>query len=359
VSAGGVESGAVSPSRRTVLTALGLGTLGALVACRPERQSQGNGSVQVTGEFGVSPRVEFDAPLRVEEPYTEEIITGEGTELVEGAAVMLSFVAYDAVTGEEVTDNFRSPPEILLLDEDTGVLYEDLPGHTEGSRLLRVELGTRERPNPTVLVYDIRHTQAWGEPAELSDDAPEHIPQIETDDDGAPRVLVPDEDPPADLQVVPVLRGDGAQVRPGQAVTVRYSTISWDSGEVLDTLWGEGMLPTTIPFTGLIPAWQDGLVDEQVGSRVMLITPPELAFGTDPLVFVIDVLAVSALEEEADGGEGNGGEGDGGDGGEDTPPEQGDDGGDGPDEGENAPPEQEDDSDGGEGQGPANEEESG
>lgn len=294
----------MSASRRTVLGALGLGALGALVACRPQQQDEGDGAVRVTGEFGTRPTVDFDTPLQIEEPYTEEIITGEGIELVEGAAVMLSFVAHDAITGEELTDNFRSPPEILVLNEEIGVLYEDLLGRTEGSRLLRVELGTPERPNPAVLVYDVLRTQAWGTPAELSEDAPEHIPQIEAGDDGAPQVQVPNEDPPADLQVVPVLRGDGAQVRPGQAVTVRYSTISWDSGEVLDTLWGEGMLPTTIPFTGLIPAWQDGLVDEQVGSRVMLIAPPEAAFGTDALVFVIDVLAVSALKDGPEDPEG-------------------------------------------------------
>lgn len=262
--------------------------------------------MEVEGEFGTTPQVTFDAPLEISAPYTEEIISGDGVELRDDAALMLSYLAIDAVTGETIRENYQAPPEIMLLGEDTGVLHEELLGRQEGSRLLRVELGIRDRPNPAVLVYDIRHTQAWGDPVDPPDDAPEETPQISVDDDGVPVIEVPDGDPPADLQVVPVLRGDGPQVRAGQSVTVRYSTVSWSTGEVTDTLWGEGMLPTTIPFTGLIPAWQNGLVDEQVGSRVMLITPPELAYGTDTLVFVIDVLAVSTQEDNGvddDGGQ--------------------------------------------------------
>ncbi|MGC0274720.1 FKBP-type peptidyl-prolyl cis-trans isomerase [Pseudactinotalea sp. Z1739] len=306
------------PSRRTVLSALSLATLGAAVACRQEPDPESDGEVWVSGVFGMMPRVDFETPLSISAPYTEEIITGEGTELRDAAAVMLSYLAIDAVTGETIRENYQESPEIMVLGEDAGVLHAELLGRTEGSRLLRVELGTRERPNPTVLVYDIRHTTAWGEPvpAPKNDD---QTPQVGTDDDGIPVVQVPDADPPADLQVVPVLRGDGPQVRDGQAVTVRYSTYSWSTGEITDTLWGEGMLPTTIPFTGLIPAWQNGLVDEQVGSRLILVTPPELAFGTEALVFLIDVLAVSAMEENGEDAEDseNGGE-DGGNEEEDT-----------------------------------------
>ena len=284
-----------------MLSAIGLSALAVLSACRPQQEHNAEATVQVTGDFGSMPGVDFPTPLPVSQPYTEEVISGSGVELIDGAAVMLAYLAYDAVTGERLVENFTSPPEIRLLGEDTGVLHEELLGRNEGTRLLQVELGTPDRPNPSVLVYDILHTQAWGEPVELPDDAPEEIPALSAGEDGAPQVQVPDADPPADLQVIPVLRGDGAQVRPGQAVTVRYATVSWSTGEVTDTLWGEGMMPTTIPFTGLIPAWQNGLVDEQVGSRVMLLTPPELAFGTDPLVFVIDVLAVSTLDDDVNG----------------------------------------------------------
>src|SRR5690625_6638643 len=80
------------------------------------------------------------------------------------------------------------------------------------------------------------------------------------------------------------------------AVTVRYLAVSWSDGEVVDSTWSAGHGPTTIAFTGLIEGWQNGLVDARVGSQVMLVVPPDQAFGEDTLVYVIDVLAVSAMD---------------------------------------------------------------
>ncbi len=246
------------------------------------------------------PNISFEPPLEITEEASTTLIEGQGVELAQGSALMLSYVAVDSVTGEVIEENFGEAPEIALVDEEsTGVLYDSLVGATEGTRLLRLEHGTDDRPNPTIFVYDIRHTQAWGEELPLADDAP----QIEVSETGEPLVIIPDATPPAELQVIGVLRGDGPQVRSGQSVTVRYTTVSWTTGEVADTLWGEGLVPTTIPFRGLIPAWQDGLVDQRVGSRVMILTPPGQAFGTDNLVFIIDVLALSQAEDEPEDGE--------------------------------------------------------
>src|SRR5690625_6870989 len=60
-----------------------------------------------------------------------------------------------------------------VTQEDAGPLYESLLEATEGSRLLRVELGTAERPDPVVIVYDVMHTRAWGQPVDPPADAPE------------------------------------------------------------------------------------------------------------------------------------------------------------------------------------------
>ncbi|TDE90370.1 hypothetical protein EXU48_18090 [Occultella glacieicola] len=275
--------------------------LTGLVACTPdEPEPSGIDLVAVGGNMGAHPQVTFDAPLAVTETETEELITGEGTVLVDGAAVMVSYLAIDAVTGETIEDTFSSQPEVLLLTEaEAGPLYDELLGRTEGSRLLRVEVGTATKPNPLVLVYDILHTRAWGE--EVPPAA--GMPVVSRSETGEPTVTIPDTAPPADLSVVQLIRGDGAQVRSGLAVTVRYTTIAWSTGEVVESTWGEGQAPTTVAFTGLIQGWQEGLVDETVGSQVMLIVPPEQAFGDDTLVYVIDVLAVSALNGTDGAGE--------------------------------------------------------
>ncbi|UFU04392.1 FKBP-type peptidyl-prolyl cis-trans isomerase [Ruania suaedae] len=256
--------------------------------------------VEVAGELGARPNVQFEAPLEVTETSTRTVVEGTGPELAEGDLALVSFLAVDAETGEVESSNFGSQPQTIMITEnDAGPLYEDLLGTPEGSRLLRVELGTDERPAPAVLVYDVRHTRAWGEPVE----PPPGAPAVTLDETGAPTVEIPDDDPPSELEVVTLKRGDGPQVQAELAVTVRYTAVSWETGEVVDGTWASGEGPTTIAFTGLIEGWQNGLVDAPVGSQVMLIVPPSQAFGEDTLVYVIDVLAVSAL----DGTEGSAG----------------------------------------------------
>ncbi len=249
--------------------------------------------VTVGGEFGALPQVSFPAPLDVTETSTATVLEGEGPALAEDDVALLSYLAVDASTGEVIEDNFGSQPQTTrITEDDAGPLYEDLLGSTEGTRLLRVELGTAERPEPVVLVYDIMHTRAWGEPV----DPPEDAPEVTVADSGGPTVTIPDHDPPSDLEIVPLRRGDGAQVRSGMAVTVRYTAVGWSDGEVVESTWTPGQGPTTIAFTGLIEGWQNGLVDARVGSQIMLVVPPEQAFGDDTLVYVIDVLAVSAMD---------------------------------------------------------------
>ena len=273
-----------------LLLALVLG-LGACTS--DEEEPTAIEQVTVGGEFGALPQVTFPTPLDVTETSTTTVIEGEGPALADGEVALLSYLAVDATTGEVIEDNFGSQPQTTrITEDDAGPLYEDLLGSTEGTRLLRVELGTAERQEPVVLVYDVMHTRAWGEPV----DPPEDAPGVSLADSGEPTVTIPDADPPSDLEIVPLRRGDGAQVRSGMAVTVRYTAVSWSDGEVVESTWTPGQGPTTIAFTGLIEGWQNGLVDARVGSQIMLVVPPEQAFGDDTLVYVIDVLAVSAMD---------------------------------------------------------------
>ncbi|HIZ36368.1 MAG TPA: FKBP-type peptidyl-prolyl cis-trans isomerase [Candidatus Ruania gallistercoris] len=270
-----------------------LALLLGLGACSEDEEPTAIEQVTVGGEFGALPQVTFPTPLEVTETSTTTVLEGEGATLAEGEVALLSYLAVNAETGEVIEDNFGSQPQTTrITEEDAGPLYADLLGSAEGTRLLRVELGTAERPEPVVLVYDIMHTRAWGEPVSPPDDAP----QVSLADSGEPSVTIPDHDPPSDLEIIPLRQGDGAQVRSGMAVTVRYTAVGWSDGEVVDSTWTPGQAPTTIAFTGLIEGWQNGLVDTRVGSQIMLVVPPEQAFGDDTLVYVIDVLAVSAMD---------------------------------------------------------------
>jgi FKBP-type peptidyl-prolyl cis-trans isomerase len=109
--------------------------------------------------------------------------------------------------------------------------------------------------------------------------------------------------PPGTLQVRTLIKGTGHVVRSGQEIAVQYTGVIWRTGEVFDSSWSSKSPLTTVIGAGqVIKGWDDGLVGQTVGSRVMLVVPPADAYGsagssqagitgTDTLAFVVDILA--------------------------------------------------------------------
>ncbi|MEU4565690.1 FKBP-type peptidyl-prolyl cis-trans isomerase [Micromonospora sp. NPDC023956] len=101
------------------------------------------------------------------------------------------------------------------------------------------------------------------------------------------------------LTVTPLVKGKGPATKAGQQLTVNYVGVFYASGEEFDASWKTGQ-PFTFQVGGgrVIPGWDQGLVGVNVGSRVQLDIPAELAYGeggggrpAGPLRFVVDVLA--------------------------------------------------------------------
>lgn len=294
--------------RIAALTAMLL-TAVLLVACTedPVKNEENVGEVTVSGAFGSVPVVTFDPPLPLRESDVETLIEGDGRELAEGEPILLSLAAYDGDDGALVEGRDVGVARTLMLTpEDVGEdLYPVLSGAAEGSRILvqqPVEEDGEERM--LVLVLDVLYTQARGEAVAPRDG----LPQVTLGADGAPTIAVPDAEPPAELVVAPLIRGEGQQIRPGQDVTVQYTGVEWESGEPYDSTWEGGKVPQTVRLDETIDGLRDGLVDQPVGSQVLLVIPPGQAHGTDTLVLVVDILAASGGDEDSvvGGAEGTG-----------------------------------------------------
>jgi peptidylprolyl isomerase len=93
--------------------------------------------------------------------------------------------------------------------------------------------------------------------------------------------------------------GEGAPVAEGQSITVHYSGWLWD-GATFDSSWGRGQpISFVIARGSLIDGWVDGIVGQPVGSKLLLVVPPEKGYGAravgpippnSTLVFAVDVL---------------------------------------------------------------------
>jgi peptidylprolyl isomerase len=126
-----------------------------------------------------------------------------------------------------------------------------------------------------------------------------------TDTSTKPTVEVPSGPPPTQLVSKDIVTGDGPEAQIGEAVTVQYVGVDYDTGEEFDTSWDD---PQPFQFQlgsgQVIKGWDQGIVGMKVGGRRELIIPPKLAYGAQgqppaigpnaTLVFVIDLVSVGA-----------------------------------------------------------------
>lgn len=132
-----------------------------------------------------------------------------------------------------------------------------------------------------------------------------------TDTASAPEVTVPDTEPPADLVVETVVEGDGDEVMAGDLLLADYAGVLWDTGEEFDSSWSRGEPAAFgIGVQAVIAGWDTGLVGQRVGSRVLLVIPPDLGYGEEgsgeipggaTLVFVVDIRDTFSAADATDG----------------------------------------------------------
>ena len=279
---------------RTRLRVAAAGALVALAcaACHPAAVHEaGPDDVEVSGPFGSVPTVTFPTPFAVEEPSVTTIIDGGDGDLADGSPVLVDGISFDGGTGDVVADTYAGLPGVFFFTSDSlgADLWTVLEGAGAYDRLLSLDPTTANGVASTVLsIVDVSPARAHGEAV-----APiAGLPAVTLADDGAPTVAKPSGTPPADLVQQVLIKGDGEQVAESDTVLLQYTAVGWSDGAVIDTTWGEGLLPRTVVLADAVPGLATGLLDQTVGSQVMLVVPPEQAYGTDTVVFVVDVLDV-------------------------------------------------------------------
>lgn len=137
---------------------------------------------------------------------------------------------------------------------------------------------------------------------------PSDLPQIKADKLEPATITVPKKSPPKELVDRVLIEGKGNVVKDGQMVYMQYSGAAWKPNEgkpeakLFDSSFNVGKpFNTVIGQKQVIDGWDKGLVGKKVGSRVLLVIPPEQAYGdkaqgedlpaNSTLVFVVDILA--------------------------------------------------------------------
>lgn len=274
--------------------------------------------LSVTGDFGKKPTVKIDG-LDVDKAESAEIIEGDGTEVTQDSYLehRLSIVNID---GKEVGGNFQdNEPADLAVGQQPQSIIDALVGTHVGSRVaiaipVKDLVGDQGAPqaglkpeDDMVLVYDlIEEGEAPPAPVKCKNagaftDEPKVVGKGDTvtglDFSDSPK------NPPCKLQVITLKKGDGPKVKVGDQLKANYYGSVWGGDEPFDSSFERGE-PATFPLAEgqLIDGWVKGLEGVNVGSRVMLVIPPEQGYGAQgsgekipggsTLVFVIDVIGV-------------------------------------------------------------------
>ena len=328
--------------KRSLSVAFGLSSLLVIAGCAAETTEQSveqalavaegcapSGAeveaVSVSGEFGAAPVVTFEAPLSAVLTQRFVAIEGEGVEVQDGDILSIDYSLYNAATGDLIEESGYTEvsPTVLSLDTDApnfvGVSLTAACS-TVGSRVVGLippleafgadgatEFGLGAGESLLFIVDVIEIKPPPEPPLERlegeSADPPAGFPEVTYDDDGAPTVTIPEGDIPTEFALSAVIEGAGAEVGGGDVVVVHYHGVNWNTGEVFDSSWERGS-PASFPTGGVIAGFRDGLVGQTVGSRVIIVIPPELGYGpsggtpdgsigaTDTIVFVVDILGL-------------------------------------------------------------------
>lgn len=267
------------------------------------------------------PSLKVNDPVTVDGIATRVLTDGDGAKVKKGDLVEVRYGLYNGKDGKVLDSSFESGTSTLLtLDPEVTVkgFVDGLVGQTVGSRIL-VGLGGKgafgeqvltqlglKKGDTVVVLFDVQRvvpTSASGSAQEV----PGTVPQIKFDDKDVPTGFVGDAAgvaPTAEEKAYVAIQGDGAEVKSGQSITVQYVGQVYPNGSVFDSSWTRGAPATFSIGTGqVIPCWDDLLVGQKLGTRVILTCPADKAYGDqgqgdaikpgDTLIFAVDLLAAS------------------------------------------------------------------
>ncbi|HZJ04122.1 MAG TPA: FKBP-type peptidyl-prolyl cis-trans isomerase [Nocardioidaceae bacterium] len=266
-----------------------------------------------------APTVTFKTkPLSVTATTTKVVTAGKGAKLVKANSITFNYSLFNAKDGTQIETSFGKGTVPLDLSS-TGLmkgLGKGLTGQLVGSRLLvaippadafgaegNAEAGVGPTDTIVFLIDVISAITPLATATGASVPPKAGLPTAVVDGAKAAVITVPKTAPPTKLVVQPLIKGSGAVVKSGQTIKVSYTGVLWKDGKKFDASSDHGS-PVDIQIgTGkVIPGWDKGLVDQTVGSRILLVVPPADGYGTrgsppigpkDTMVFVVDILAAT------------------------------------------------------------------
>lgn len=288
--------------------------------CAPLAKENGSAvnSVKVSlPTAGAAPTATFPTPLAASEPEVKILKGGSGQKLQPGQSFTVELAFYNGQTGESMgatTFNGQNA-QTATLDKTSPLSFLNtvLQCAKVGSRIVGVvpnrlltsadgvDLTGGSKEMTLVVIADIASvslTRADG----ADQPAIAGLPTVTLASNGAPAITIPSVTPPTDLKVAVLKKGTGPVVNASSTVVVHYTGVLWDGGKIFDSSWARGQ-SATFAVSQVVPGFAQALTGQTVGSQILAVIPPSLAYGDKgagdavppnaTLVFVVDILGLT------------------------------------------------------------------
>lgn len=292
-------------------------TTGASAAQGADEQAVARITVTPAAE-GEAPTVSLPSiPFTVSEQVTRIVTEGDGPQIGEEDSVKANYLLINGRDGK---------PRASMWGEDQATLeiaripqFKELVGTAVGSTVLVVipageafggqgDQALDIKPEDT-LIYVLQTTEASAPLTEATGTPvppKEGLPTVKMPSSPSEpaAITVPEGAPPSTTVAQPLIVGEGPKVQTGQTVRVTYTGVTWRDPKTPFDYSGkspQGYAEFQVGTGNLIKAWDEHLVGQPVGSRLLLVVPPADGYGAegqppqitgeDTLVFVIDILA--------------------------------------------------------------------
>ena len=244
--------------------------------------------VEVSGDYGKSPKVSVDKPFAIDKTRTKVLKSSDGPEVAAGQTVSVNYYGVDGRTGKKFDESFSAgQPVAFSLAQVVPGFSKGLTGQRKGSRVLIAMPGSDgydasggnaqagiEVGDTLVFVVDIVDVQLSGPTGDKV--APKAgLPTVSGSLD-KPEITMPKSDPPTKVVAQPLIKGNGKKVGATDTITFNYRWQIWQDGRLVEQSYGQQAGSSQL--SGLVAGLQEGLTGQTVGSRVLVVIPPDKSY---------------------------------------------------------------------------------
>jgi len=277
--------------------------------------------VTATGAFGEKPTITFKStPWAVDTTKVQVLHQGDGPVVPPQSLVQVNYYGVNGRTGKVFDESYQSgSPVTMSLGGLISGFQKGLVGQKEGTRLMVAIPGNEgydanggqtaadiQVGDTLVFVVDITRVPLTGPTGDVVTPTDTTLPTV-TGDVKAPVLSVASgATPPTTLVSQPLYKGTGPKADKTKDMVweLDYAEYMWANGTLKLVRQTYGSAPLAGAPADLTEGWKQALDGQPMGTRLLLVVPPDLAYpdgypkygipkGTT-MVYVMDLLYVAA-----------------------------------------------------------------